>query len=103
MRHTSGHTRNRRSHHKLENPRFSTENGALNVRHRASLKTGTYRGRVVIDKVAETQKKAARAKARAKERGVEPAAQDTSRGMEAAPTEALVEKGKGTKNRGKEG
>ncbi len=63
MRHTSGHTRNRRSHHKLTEPRLSkdSETGELHVRHRVNMTTGRYRGRVVIDVARLEEKKAKKA------------------------------------------
>jgi len=59
MRHTRGHTNNRRSHHKLEKPAITKdEQGNARLRHRVSLATGTYRGRKVIDMSAKLLKKA---------------------------------------------
>jgi len=60
MRHTGGHTRNRRSHHKLEEPRLSKDpdTGEFHVRHRTNMETGRYRGRVVFDIVKQKEKKA---------------------------------------------
>lgn len=51
MRHTKGHTRNRRSHHSLEKPALTTDkdSGTPHLRHRASSITGKYRGRQVIN------------------------------------------------------
>ena len=49
MRHTKQHTANRRSHHALKARKLTTENGVPALRHRASLDTGTYKGRQVID------------------------------------------------------
>lgn len=51
MRHTKGHTGNRRSHHALEEARFSKcpSCGAEHVRHQVCTSCGMYRGRVVID------------------------------------------------------
>ncbi len=90
MRHTSGHTRNRRAHHKLTNPRLSSDSGMPHMRHRASA-AGTYRGRVVIDTVKIAEKKAARAKVKAKSRG-EAANSGENRSPEAAPLETTTEK-----------
>lgn len=66
MRHTKGHTRNRRSHHKLEEPRLSKdkETGELHVRHRTNMTTGRYRGRVVVDVARLEEKKAAKERKR---------------------------------------
>ena len=59
MRHTRSHTGNRRSHHALqENTLTKDESGTTHLRHRASLKTGTYRGRQVVDMVAKAAKAA---------------------------------------------
>jgi ribosomal protein L32 len=57
MRHTRGHTNNRRSHHALAKPALSKdESGKVHLRHRVSLETGTYRGRKVIDLSAKLDK-----------------------------------------------
>jgi ribosomal protein L32 len=59
MRHTRGHTNNRRSHHKLANPAITKdEQGNARLRHRVSMATGTYRGRKVLDLSAKLEKKA---------------------------------------------
>ena len=59
MRHTHGHTRNRRSHHALEMPRFSkcVKCGALHLRHRMCTVCGTYKGREVVDVMSKILKK----------------------------------------------
>ncbi len=51
MRANRSHRNNRRSHHALDEARVSTdkESGVTHLRHRASLVTGTYRGRKVLD------------------------------------------------------
>jgi len=66
MRHTSGHTANRRSHHKVAEPRLSAcvDCGTLHVRHHACATCGKYRGRVVVDVKAQIEKKEAKMKAR---------------------------------------
>ncbi len=66
MRHTRGHTRNRRSHHALPAPRLSAcaNCGALHLRHRACPSCGKYRGRVVIDVAARAARAAKRAAAK---------------------------------------
>ena len=72
MRHTRGHTRNRRSHHSLTEPRLSKdpETGELHVRHRVNMTTGRYRGRLVIDVAKREAKKAEKARRKAlEERG----------------------------------
>lgn len=59
MRHTRGHTRNRRSHHALKSPALSKdEAGNTHLRHRLTESSGTYRGRKVIDNSAKLEKKA---------------------------------------------
>lgn len=59
MRHTKGHTRNRRSHHGLSSPRLSRDNktGVLHMRHRVCLKTGMYRGKQILDLSKSLEKK----------------------------------------------
>ncbi len=51
MRHTKGHTANRRSHHALTEVRFSkcADCGADHIRHQACQACGKYRGRLVVD------------------------------------------------------
>ena len=51
MRHTKGHTGNRRSHHALKEGRFSIcgSCGKEHVRHQVCSNCGMYRGRQVID------------------------------------------------------
>lgn len=70
MRHTRGHTGNRRSHHGLEGPRFSMcpDCKVLTVRHNACLSCGRYRGRVVVDMAAKLEKKQAKMKAKQQEK-----------------------------------
>jgi len=60
MRHTRAHTGNRRSHHALSEGTITTdkETKTPHLRHRASLDTGTYRGRVVVDVTKKAIKKA---------------------------------------------
>jgi ribosomal protein L32 len=72
MRKTPGQTGNRRSHHGVEKPRLSKDDGVYHMRHRASLETGTYRGRQVIDVQTKRQKKLKRARQKAKDRGDDP-------------------------------
>src|SRR5690606_40427975 len=50
MRHTSSHTRNRRSHHALKNQKVvkDKESGALRLPHRLDETTGMYRGKLVM-------------------------------------------------------
>lgn len=73
MRHTSGHTANRRSHHKVAEPRLGVcaDCSTLHVRHHACANCGKYRGRVVVDVKAQIEKKEAKMKARAKAIGTQ--------------------------------
>lgn len=50
MRHTSGHTRNRRSHHALKDIRVvkDVESGNLRLSHRVDEVTGMYRGKQIF-------------------------------------------------------
>lgn len=58
MRHTSGHTRNRRAHHKLAKPAAVTlKSGAITLKHHADMTTGTYRGKKLFDPMARVEKK----------------------------------------------
>ena len=67
MRHTSSHTRNRRSHHRIKSIRVSKdESGLVHMRHRMNPKTGKYRGRDVLDVIGKTSRKVAKKKAVAK-------------------------------------
>lgn len=52
MRHTSSHTKNRRSHHALKNTVIVTdkESGALRLPHRLDESTGMYRGKQIVAK-----------------------------------------------------
>lgn len=64
MRHTKSQRNRTRSHHRLSSPSITLDK-ATNVphlRHRASLVTGQYKGRTVIDMAAKLAKKAKRAK-----------------------------------------
>ncbi len=59
MRHTRGHTQNRRSHHALAKPALAKdEAGNVHLRHRLSKVTGSYRGRKVIDLTLKLEKRA---------------------------------------------
>ncbi|MFC1801884.1 50S ribosomal protein L32 [Patescibacteria group bacterium] len=58
MRHTKGHTANRRSHHGLKAPRLSSCGNceAKHLRHRVCPDCGQYKGRQVVDvSVKETE------------------------------------------------
>ncbi len=68
MRHTRGHSNNRRAHHALEKPAVSLEGEAKvpHLRHRANPVTGTYKGRQVINVAKKIQKAAAKKNSQAK-------------------------------------
>jgi len=74
MRHTSGHTKNRRSHHSLDEPRLSKclRCGSSHLRHRVCGVCGEYRGKQIIDVQAKIEKKSERVKAKMKELGKDP-------------------------------
>jgi large subunit ribosomal protein L32 len=67
MRHTSSHTRNRRSHHALSAASVvaDKESGALRLPHRLDESTGMYRGKQILPK-KEMKKKAEHDKEKAK-------------------------------------
>lgn len=73
MRHTRGHSNNRRSHHGLETPRLSrcSECGAMHIRHTVCDSCGTYRGKKMIDTAAVLRRKEARKEQKLKARGEE--------------------------------
>lgn len=75
MRHTKGHTRNRRSHHALTAPAVSAckNCGTPHRPHHMCLACGYYKGRVVIDLAAK--KKAREARLEAKREAIRGAAQ----------------------------
>lgn len=64
MRHTKSQRNRTRSHHRLSAPSVTVDSKSAvpHLRHRASLVTGQYRGRVVIDVQAKIAKKAKKAK-----------------------------------------
>jgi ribosomal protein L32 len=65
MRHTRGHTNNRRAHHALAKPALTKESsGNVHVMHRLDPKTGTYRGRKVLDLTTKLEKRAKKTKAK---------------------------------------
>lgn len=59
MRHTKGHTGNRRSHHALKGPRLSLdkETNSYHLRHRVDMSTGMYRGKKVFSSNSVSQSK----------------------------------------------
>ena len=69
MRSTKSHRNNRRSHDGLSSPAVTLDKNTNvpHLRHRASLVTGQYKGRVVIDLQAKLAKKARRDKQAKKE------------------------------------
>lgn len=70
MRHTSSHTKNRRSHHALAANSIVTdkESGALRLPHRLDETTGMYRGKQILPKkVMKAQKDDEKRIAKAKE------------------------------------
>lgn len=66
MRHTSAHTKNRRSHHALKQTNLITdkESGALRLPHRLDESTGMYKGIQIVPK-KEIKKELAREKVKA--------------------------------------
>lgn len=68
MRVNRSKTRKRRSHHGLVSARLTTDaKGGTHLRHRVDPETGMYRGRVVIDVVAEAKRQQRRTKRKEKE------------------------------------
>ena len=67
MRHTPGHTGNRRSHHALKNQAigFCSKCGAAKPAHAMCTHCGFYRDRTVVDVQSALLKKAERQKKRA--------------------------------------
>ncbi|KND49871.1 MAG: ribosomal protein L32 [Parcubacteria bacterium C7867-003] len=65
MRHTKSQRNRTRSHHRLDKPSVTMDKntGVPHLRHRASLVTGQYKGRTVIDMAAKIAKKSKKAKA----------------------------------------
>jgi large subunit ribosomal protein L32 len=72
MRHTRGHTGNRRSHHALKNTNIVTdkESGNFRLPHRLDEATGMYRGKLIV----APKTKAAKAPTKAKAKSAEPKA-----------------------------
>lgn len=69
MRHTKSQRNRTRSHHRLSKPAVTLdkETNTPHLRHRASLVTGKYKGRIVIDIQAKIDKKLKKAKTAQKE------------------------------------
>jgi large subunit ribosomal protein L32 len=65
MRHTKGHTRNRRSHHALKNRKLTKCDNcdSLKERHKMCQTCGKYKGRVVVNVLAKVEKKEKKASA----------------------------------------
>ena len=63
MRHTRSQRGNVRSHHRLSNPAVTMDKNTNvpHLRHRASLVTGQYKGRNVLDVQARIEKKTKKA------------------------------------------
>ncbi len=64
MRSTKSHRNNRRSHDGLSSPAVTLDKNTNtpHLRHRASLVTGQYKGRMVLDVQAKITKRAKKAK-----------------------------------------
>src|SRR3989344_4114634 len=57
MRHTSGHTGNRRSHHALKETNIlKNEDGTLRLPHRIDEATGMYRGKQIFQPKAKAER-----------------------------------------------
>ena len=69
MRSTKSHRNNRRSHDSLSMPAVTLDKNTnvAHLRHRASLVTGQYRGRQVLDIQSKITKKTKKAKEKSKE------------------------------------
>ncbi|TSC70883.1 MAG: hypothetical protein CEO12_8 [Parcubacteria group bacterium Gr01-1014_46] len=69
MRHTKSQRNRTRSHHRLSKPAVTMDKNTNvpHLRHRASLQTGQYKGRTVIDITAKLERKNKKAKASKKE------------------------------------
>jgi large subunit ribosomal protein L32 len=69
MRHTSSHTKNRRSHHALKGEKFVKCTNCKELRrgHTVCSSCGFYKDNNVLDLVKKTEKKQKKAKAKAKE------------------------------------
>lgn len=102
MRHTSSHTKNRRSHHALKAATISvcTNCGAHHRPHHMCLECGFYNGRQVMDLASQKEKREARMKAKKdmiKAEGSVPAPETNEVSEPAAETEVKTEKAKAKK------
>lgn len=93
MRHTRGHTNNRRSHHALEAVSAITdkETGALRLPHRLDEATGMYRGRQIV--APKAKKESAKVKGPDTEKLAEPTHVHDHAGHEHANAETKASKG----------
>ncbi len=66
MRHTRGHTRNRRSHHALESvgTMLCSDCGQPKLKHAACAACGKYKGKDILGKKPKADKKEAKTKAK---------------------------------------
>lgn len=80
MRHTRGQTGSRRSHHALDEARFSkcVTCGKDHVRHTMCQHCGSYRGRAVVDMKAHGEKVLTRKANKIKAMGAVPSKADTA-------------------------
>ncbi len=91
MRHTRGHTGNRRSHHALKGIRaVKNEAGALALPHRLDEATGTYRGKQIFTPKAKRERAP-----KAKGPSAEPALPHAHEHAHAEHTNAEVKSSKG--------
>lgn len=105
MRHTSSHTKNRRSHHALTANAIvkDKESGALRLPHRLDETTGMYRGKLIVPERKKVIKK--EEKRRARNEGTKEEALNVSMGhkepihVEEAKTEKKGVLGRMTKGR----
>ena len=67
MRVTRSKTGKRRSHHGLTTARITKDAAGVHLRHRVDPETGMYRGKVIIDVVAEAKRVQRRVKRKEKE------------------------------------
>lgn len=97
MRHTKGHTGNRRSHHAVKEPRLAKceKCGELHISHTMCANCGTYNGRQVVDVMAKLVKKADKIKkAKEMKTGVEEKKEKTVKKEKAVKKEKVVKEKK---------